>query len=89
MHVGIDACLVGVECVPVDVADMMFGKKHRPLGHAQNTSSLAQPSLLIDVPFPMRSSEDIRPSIYRIGEHAMDGVVSRGDPTDLALHIRS
>ncbi len=74
MHVGIDACLVGLEGGPVDVAGMMFGKKHRPLGHGQKTSSLAQPSLVIDVAFSMRLPVRVRASIHRIGEYVMDGV---------------
>src|ERR1700719_4608724 len=89
MHVGIDACLVGLEGGPIDIAGMMFANKHRPLGHGQKTSSLAKLSLVIDVAFSMRPPVDVRASIHRIGEDSMDGVVGRGDPTDLALHIRA
>src|SRR6516165_3442943 len=59
MHVGIDACLVGLEGSPIDIAEMMFVKKHRPLGHGQKTGSLAELSLVIDVAFPMRPPVDI------------------------------
>src|SRR5215469_13874024 len=87
MHVGVDACLVGLEGDPIDIAEMMFAKKYRPLGHGQKTSSLAQPSLVIDVLFSMMLSVGVRASIHRIGEYGMDGGVSRSHPPDLALHM--
>src|SRR6201997_990922 len=87
MHVGVDACLVGLERGPIDIADMMFAKKHRPLGHGQKTSSLAQPSLVIDFLFSMMLPVAVRASIHRIGEYGMDSSVSRSHPTDLASHM--
>src|SRR5260370_30096618 len=76
MHVGVDACLVRLEGGPIDIAEMMFAKKHRPLGHGQKTSSLAQPSVVIDVLFSMKFSVGVRASIHRIGEYGMNGGVS-------------
>ena len=86
---AVDAGLVGLERGPIDVAGMMFGKKHRPLGHGQMTSSLAEPSLFVDVAFLMRPPVDVRASIHRIGEYGMDRGVGRSDPTDLAFHVRA
>src|SRR5215471_9354769 len=85
MHVGVDACLVGLKGGPIDIAEVMFAKKHLPLGHGQKTSSLAEPSLVIDVLFSMVLSVVVRASIHRIGEYSMDGGVSRSHPADLAL----
>src|SRR6516164_2075312 len=87
MHVGVDACLVGLEGSPIDIAEMMFAKQHWPLGHGQKTSSLAQPSLVIDVLFSMIFPVGVRASIHRIGEYGMDGCVSRSPPADLAFHM--
>src|SRR6266436_432284 len=75
MQVGVDAYLVSLEGGPIDIAEMMFAKKHRPLGHGQKTSSLAQPSVVIDVLFSMKFSVGVRASIHRIGEYGMDGGV--------------
>ena len=87
MLVGINACLVGLERGPIDVAEMMFGKKHRPLRHGQKTRSFPKPALVIDVAFTMRLPIRVRASIHRVGEYLMDSVVTGSDPTDLALHM--
>src|SRR5215472_4715095 len=87
MHVGVDACLVSLEDGPIDIAEMMFAQKHRPFGHGQKTSSLAQPSLVIDVLFSMMLSVGVRASIHRIGEYGVDRRISRSHPPDLALHM--
>jgi hypothetical protein len=76
MHVGVDAGLVSLEGGPIDIAEMMFTQKHRPLGHGLKTISLAQPSLVIDVLFSMMVSVGARASIHRIGEYGVDGGVS-------------
>ncbi len=86
MHVGIEACLVGLERSPINVAGMMLEKEHRPLGHGQKAGSFAQPSFVIHVAFTMRPPVKVCASIHRVGEHTMDSVVGRGDPTDRALH---
>src|SRR5215470_2514590 len=87
MLVGVNARLVGLERGPIDVAGMMFGKKHGPLWHGQQASSLAEFALRIDVAFTMRFSVGVRASIHRIGEYLMDGVIAGRNPTDLALHL--
>src|ERR1700746_107172 len=87
MHGGVDAYVVSLEGGPIDVAEMMFAKKHRPLGHGQKTSSLAQSSLVIDVLFSVKFSVGVRASIHRIGEYGMGGGVRRRAPPDLALHV--
>ena len=87
MFVGINACLIGLERGPIDVARMMFGEKHRPLCHGQKAGSLPELTLVIDVAFTMRFSVSVRASIHRIGEYLMDGVIAGRDPTDLALHM--
>ena len=63
MHVGVDAYLVSLEGGPIDIAEMMFAKKHRPLGHGQKTTSLAQPSLVIDVLFSMKFSVGVHTNV--------------------------
>jgi hypothetical protein len=87
IFVGINAWLLSLERGPIDVAEMMFGKKHRPLGHGQNTGSFPKPALVIDVALTMRLPVGVGASIHRIGEYLMDGVVAGWDPTDRALHM--
>jgi hypothetical protein len=89
MNVGVDAVLVGPERRPIDKPGMMFGKKHGPLCHRQVTGSSSGHSLFIDIAFMTRLPVGVSASIHRIGEHVMDGRVSRGDPTDLAFHVRA
>ena len=89
MNIGIDASLIGLERGPIDVAGMMFGKKHRPLGHGQMTSAPPESSLFVDIPFITTPSVDVSTSIHRIGEYLMESVVAGRDPTDCALHLGS
>ena len=65
----------------------MLGEKHGPLGHGQTTASLAESSLVIDVPFPMRLPVGVRATIHWIREDGMDGGVSRNHPTNVAFHV--
>ena len=45
--------------------------------------------MFIDITFMTRLSVGVSASIHRIGEHVMDGSVSRSDPTDLTFHVGS
>ena len=83
MDVGVDACLVGLERRPINEGGMVLGQKHGPLGHGHMTSSSSEHSLFIDVTLMTRFSVGGSGSIHRIGEHVMEGRVSRSDPTDL------
>jgi len=89
MNVGVDAGLVGLERRPIDEPGMVFGKKNGPLGHGQMTSSSSEHSLFIDITLMTRLSVGVSASIHRIGEHVMEGSVSRSNPTDLTFHVGS
>src|SRR5258708_280332 len=86
MNVSVDAGLVGLVGCPVDETWMVIRKKHRPLGQGQMTGSSAEPALFIDVSLMAALSVGICASIYRIGEHMMDGGIRRSDPADLTVH---
>jgi hypothetical protein len=86
MNVGVDACLVGLERRPINEPGMVFGQKHGPLGHGHMTSSSSEHSSFIDITLMTRFSVGASASIHRIGEHVMEGRVSRSDPTDLTFH---
>src|SRR5260370_26792153 len=89
MNVGVYAGLVGLERRPIDEPGMVFGKKNGPLGHGQMTSSSSEHSLFIDITLMTRLSVGVSASIHRIGEHVMEGSVSRSNPTDLTFHVGS
>src|ERR1700761_6094383 len=86
MNVGVDAGLVGLVGRPVDKTQVVIGKKHRPLGLGQMTCASAEPALFINVTFMAALSVSICASIYRIGEHMMDGGIRWSNPADRALH---
>ena len=86
MNVGIEAGLVGLVGCPVDEAWMMIRKKHRPLIQGQMTGSFSDRAVFIDVTFMASLAVSVCASIHRIGEHVVDGGVSRSNPADLALH---
>src|SRR5919109_4202534 len=53
------------------------------------TVSFAQPSLIIDVSFPMRLPIGVRASIHRVGENGVYGGVRWGHPTNLIVYVRA
>src|ERR1700674_1580398 len=81
--VRLEARLNGFKGCPVDETFMMFGKKYRPLFLGQMTNSFSDSAVLIDVSLVAGLTINVRPSIHRVAEHAIDGGVTRSDPTQL------
>jgi hypothetical protein len=63
---------------------MVFGDEYAPLRSREFSNPLFNLSLLIDAMLVTSFTIDISPSIYRIGKHAVDGMIGGSNPLDFA-----
>ena len=78
-----NANLIGFISRPVDIAFMMLGDEHTPLGLREFPDALSDLSLLIHIPFLSSFTLDISACIHGIGQHAVDRVVGGSGPLDV------
>jgi hypothetical protein len=80
--VGIEPRLISLKSLPIDEAGMMPLNENGPLIHGQMTGAFFDDTVLINVAFVLSLAVRISASIHRIGEDAVEGVVSRRHPAD-------
>ena len=72
----------------VDEAGVVIPDQDAPFCLGEATHPLARVAMLVDVSLPAGFAERVRAGIDRALEHAVDLVVGRGDPPDLACQRR-
>ena len=83
-----DPLAVGLEGGLVDEAGVVLPDQDTPFCLGEPTQPLARVAVLVDVPLAAGLAERVRAGIDRALEHAVDLVVGRGDPPQLALRQR-
>jgi len=84
-HVGVEPLLVGEVGVPVDVAVVVAGDEHRPLGVAGHPFAGPRHAAGVDVAFSAGAPVHIGARIPGMGEDLVDRMVGRRRPLDLPV----
>ena len=84
-RVTADPFAVGLERGAVDEAGVVIPDQHLPFCLREATHPLARVPVLIDVALPASLAERVRAGIDRALKHAVDLVIGRDGPLDLAI----
>src|SRR5438105_3823194 len=88
MGVVIQARLIGLISLPINISSMMFTNKHCPVTNWQLTGALSELTVLIDVLLLFCLAKYISSGINRVCENVVNRCVGRRFPTDLVVSLQ-